>query len=301
MAPPPCSHVPMSARVRLNQAWSSAAGWALAEGRLRNPWWRFACGNVMSDAGFTELAGPRVALRRFHPGDVATFVAYRSSEQVARFQSWDAPYTREEGERFIREIARDNPGTAGGWFQFAVGLRATGQLIGDCAAMPQAGDPRQCEIGFTIAPDYQGRGYATEAVRLLLDYLFTERGKHRIAACCNPGNAASASTLPGCRSRWQVTSRPPAIGVTRSARSRSKPACPAIASPPAGSLPACSVRELVPGPRDPVMPGAGRTPAWPGTSMQPPRQVADLDGQPGPARSAGTPAIAGTVAASTPP
>ena len=81
------------------------------------------------------------------------------------------------------------------WFQFAVGLRATGQLIGDCAAMPQAGDPRQCEIGFTIAPDYQGRGYATEAVRLLLNYLFTERGKHRITAYCDPRNAASVALL----------------------------------------------------------------------------------------------------------
>jgi len=48
-------------------------------------------GDVMPDEGFTELAGPRVALRRFHPDDVAKFVAYRSSEQVARFQSWDAP------------------------------------------------------------------------------------------------------------------------------------------------------------------------------------------------------------------
>ena len=45
----------------------------------------------MPDVGFTEMAGPRVALRRFHLGDVAEFVAYRSSEQVARFQSWDGP------------------------------------------------------------------------------------------------------------------------------------------------------------------------------------------------------------------
>ena len=95
----------------------------------------------MPDEGFTELAGSRVALRRFHPGDLATFVAYRSSEQVARFQSWDSPYPREAGERFIQQIARDHPDTAGEWFQFAVGLQATGQLIGDCAAMPQAADP----------------------------------------------------------------------------------------------------------------------------------------------------------------
>jgi RimJ/RimL family protein N-acetyltransferase len=52
----------------------------------------------MPDEGFTELSGPRVALRRFHPDDLAKFVAYRSSEQVGRFQSWDAPYPRDEGE-----------------------------------------------------------------------------------------------------------------------------------------------------------------------------------------------------------
>ncbi|MGE5134935.1 MAG: GNAT family N-acetyltransferase, partial [Gemmatimonadota bacterium] len=55
--------------------------------------------------------------------------------------------------------------------------------------------PRQCEIGFTIAPEYQGRGYATEATRLLAGYLFAERGKHRVSARCDPRNTASAAVL----------------------------------------------------------------------------------------------------------
>jgi len=149
----------------------------------------------MPDESFTELAGERVVLRRFQPGDVTEFVAYRSSPAVARYQSWDAPYPREEGERFAQAIAQDHPDTAGEWFQFAVALRATGQLIGDCAAMPLADDPRQCEIGFTLAERYQGHGYATEAARLLVGYLFTARGKHRIAASCDARNAASAAVL----------------------------------------------------------------------------------------------------------
>jgi RimJ/RimL family protein N-acetyltransferase len=149
----------------------------------------------MPDESFTELAGERVVLRRFHPEDLTEFVAYRSTPAVARYQSWDAPYPREEGERFIREIAKDHPDTPGEWFQFAVALRATGQLIGDCAAMPHADDPSQCEIGFTLAERYQGHGYATEAVRLLIGYLFTVRGKHRIIAYCDARNAPSAAVL----------------------------------------------------------------------------------------------------------
>ena len=149
----------------------------------------------MPDEGFTELTGPRVALRRFQRADVAAFVAYRSSAEVARYQNWDAPYPREEGERFVQEVQRQHPDTAGEWYQFAVALRATGELIGDCAAMPHADDPRQCDIGYTIAPAHQGRGYATEAARLLVGYLFTARGKHRIAAWCDPRNAASVAVL----------------------------------------------------------------------------------------------------------
>jgi len=148
----------------------------------------------MPDVSFTELRGRRVVLRRFQPRDVAAFVAYRSRPEVARYQSWDAPYPAEEGERFVREMMTRDPDTPGEWFQFAVALRQTGQLIGDCAAVPQADDPRQCEIGFTIAPAYQGYGYATEAVRLLVGYLFGS-DKHRITASCDVRNAASVAVL----------------------------------------------------------------------------------------------------------
>jgi RimJ/RimL family protein N-acetyltransferase len=149
----------------------------------------------MPDEGFTELAGQHVALRRFRLGDVPEFVAYRSSAEVARFQSWDAPYPAEAGNRFVRQMMRRHPDTAGQWFQFAVVLRATGKLVGDCAALPRADDPRQCEIGFTIGGEHQGRGYATESARLLVDYLANVRGKHRITACCDARNAASVAVL----------------------------------------------------------------------------------------------------------
>jgi aminoglycoside 6'-N-acetyltransferase len=70
-----------------------------------------------------------------------------------------------------------------------------GVAIGDCAALPHADDPRQCDVGFTISPEHQGHGYATEAVGLLLAYLFTARGKHRMTAYCDSRNVASVALL----------------------------------------------------------------------------------------------------------
>lgn len=149
----------------------------------------------MPDEGFTELVAARVALRRFHPGDLDAFVAYRSSASVARYQSWDAPYPRAAGERFISEMMARQPDTAGEWFQFAVIRRSTGELIGDCAARPDRDDPRQVEIGCTIAAAHQGHGYATEGARRLLGYLFGPRAKHRVTACCDARNQASVGVL----------------------------------------------------------------------------------------------------------
>jgi RimJ/RimL family protein N-acetyltransferase len=149
----------------------------------------------MPDEGFTELPAERVVLRRFQPGDVDTFVAYRSLVEVARYQSWEAPYPRAAGEDFIRQMLARHPDTPGEWFQYAVVLRSTGALIGDCGAGPNGDDVRQAEIGFTIAPEYQGRRFAAEAAHALLDYLFRSRGKHRVVACCDPRNVASARVL----------------------------------------------------------------------------------------------------------
>ena len=61
--------------------------------------------------------------------------------------------------------------------------------------LTRRGDAVEFDIGFTISPGHQGGGYATEAVRLLLAYLFTTRGKHRAIAYCDPRNAASVALL----------------------------------------------------------------------------------------------------------
>ncbi len=149
----------------------------------------------MPDPDFTEIVSARIALRRFTLADLDTFVAYRSDPLVARYQSWDAPYPRQAAEQAIAEMLGTDPDTPGQWFQFAMTLWSTGELIGDVASATDADDERQAEIGFTVRPEYQGHGYATEAARLLLGYLFGTRGKHRVRAECDARNAPSAAVL----------------------------------------------------------------------------------------------------------
>jgi RimJ/RimL family protein N-acetyltransferase len=150
---------------------------------------------IVPDAAFTELVSERLILRRFRRGDAAAFAAYRTVPEVAAFQSWDAPYSLEQAEQFVRGLETADPDTPGAWFQLAATARQDGTLVGDCGASVALGDPRQVEIGFTIAPEHQGNGYATEAVRRLVDYWFRDRGKHRVTASCDARNIASARVL----------------------------------------------------------------------------------------------------------
>jgi RimJ/RimL family protein N-acetyltransferase len=149
----------------------------------------------MVDAAFRTLTTQRLVVRRFRPEDLDAFVAYRSDPQVARYQGWEAPYPAGQARQFLQQLQDSHPDTPGEWFQFAVALRHTDRLIGDCAAHVRADDLRQAEIGFTVATEHQGHGYATEAVRRLLHYLLIERDKHRVSATCDDRNTRSAAVL----------------------------------------------------------------------------------------------------------
>ena len=139
------------------------------------------------------LLTERLVLRRFRPSDVEAFASYRSDPEVARFQSWAAPVSLAAAASLVEEFAAADPGSPG-WFQYAVELRSERLLIGDVGV--NLHDNRmQAEIGYTFAPGWQGRGYATEAVRAVLDHLFHVKGLHRVSAECDARNVASSRVL----------------------------------------------------------------------------------------------------------
>lgn len=164
----------------------------------------------MPDEGFTVLETPRLLLRRFQPGDLDAFVAYRADPEVARYQGWEAGYSRARGEEFIGWAATADPDTPGEWYQFAIERRQEPRLIGDCGARF---DDDAVEVGFTVAPAYQGQGYATEAVERLLRYIGS-RGHREAVAWCDVENAASRRVLE----RLQFTLRETVDGEHRYTR-----------------------------------------------------------------------------------
>ena len=135
----------------------------------------------------------RLVLRRFRLEDAAALAAYRSVPEVARYQSWTSPYSLDKARYAVQTMVAADPSYPG-WFQYAVELTDGRHLIGD-VGVNLADNLMQAEIGYTLAPDRQGHGYATEAVRAVLDHLFRVQGLHRVSAECDARNTPSARLL----------------------------------------------------------------------------------------------------------
>lgn len=167
-----------------------------------------AVGDILSrmpaDLDFAELRSDRLVIRRFRPEDAVAFAAYRSEPDVARYQSWDA-CTSEEAEAFASEMAASRPGMPGEWFQFAVADPANDELLGDVALCVNADDTSRVELGFTLAPAHQGKGYATEAARAVIAYAFERLGTETVFAIADARNAASIALLERIGMRHTTT------------------------------------------------------------------------------------------------
>lgn len=143
---------------------------------------------------FPEILTDRLALRDLEASDGPRVFSYHKHPDVARFQSW-ATDSVDSVQSYIRSLSAVEPGTPGGWYQAGIFLRDSGKLIGDCGFRVMASDPEQAEVGITLAPEFQGHGYAAEALRVLLNYLLLTLGKHRVFGSVDPRNLGSMKLL----------------------------------------------------------------------------------------------------------
>jgi len=139
--------------------------------------------------------------------------------EVMRYVAWGRPLTAAEVEEFLeRMIARFE---VDGFGQFALERRVDGAVIGRAGLLPldpetwQSGfvrdlGPRaEIELGWTLARDYWGHGYATEAAHLARDWAWNELRLPRLVSVIQHGNDRSvrlAEKLGGRREREIRTS-----------------------------------------------------------------------------------------------
>ena len=131
-----------------------------------------------------ELQTERLVLRPFQPSDVGFLFDRATAPGFGRFVNLPEPYTEADAFRFVARHLERAWGTAPAFV-----ATLDGQPVGDVTTgMYVEG---AVELGWGVHPASWGRGFATEAARAVMRWLFDGRGVDRVFARCNAENAAS--------------------------------------------------------------------------------------------------------------
>jgi len=153
------------------------------------------------------LETPRLRLRRPVMDDAAAiFTAYAQDPEVTRYLVWRPHETVETVREFLRRCAAAwEGGTAFAW---AITGREDGRLLGMVEVRK---DGHRAELGYVLARPHWGRGFATEAVRAVVEWALSDPNIHRVWAVCDVENLPSARVLEkvgmqreGLLRRWTV-------------------------------------------------------------------------------------------------
>lgn len=143
---------------------------------------------------FTPIRTERLLLRPPRAADAVHLAARRSDPEVAEYQNWVAPYPLEHAEAMIAELMELDGPTDDAWWMVSLADPSDVEVFGDLVVhLTQQG--RTAEIGYTLARDAWGKGYAVEATTVLVEYLFETMDVTRIEAMLHPDNPASAMVL----------------------------------------------------------------------------------------------------------
>lgn len=135
------------------------------------------------------LETARLLIRPITLDDKNEIFQYRCDKETNKYQGW-IPEKIDDVATFIGKTAKqiNEPDT---WFQFVVIEKQTQKIIGDLGIHFFDEKNEQVEIGCTLSKDFQNKGYATEAVKRVIDYLFKDLHKHRIITSVDPDNRNS--------------------------------------------------------------------------------------------------------------
>ncbi|MBQ6702486.1 MAG: GNAT family N-acetyltransferase [Clostridia bacterium] len=138
----------------------------------------------------------RLILRKLKVADFEDMYEYSKSDEVTKYLLWrshpDEQYTRDY-LKYIQSRYR-----AGDFFDWALEHKESGKMIGTCGFAKLDYDNNSAEIGYVINPAFWHKGYASEAVKKVIDFGFHTLNLHRIEARYIVGNEFSRKVMEKC-------------------------------------------------------------------------------------------------------
>jgi RimJ/RimL family protein N-acetyltransferase len=141
------------------------------------------------------LRTERLVLRQFGPGDLEPLLVFHADPEAVRY----VPFPPRDRAAVASVLERKTSSTGftveGDLVELAVTLAGAGTLVGDVLLALRSLEHQTVEVGYIFAPGHGGQGYATEAVRALLDLAFGPLGARRVTARVDARNVRSRALL----------------------------------------------------------------------------------------------------------
>ncbi len=138
---------------------------------------------------FPVLQTERLVLRRITQDDTVDFFKLRSNKTIMALLDKN-PHPNTETTKQLIDIIENNINTNTS-ITWALCLKTNNMMIGDFGFHVLDIYNHRAEIGYALLPQFQNYGYASEAVKEMLNYVFTELNLHSIEANINPTNLES--------------------------------------------------------------------------------------------------------------
>lgn len=134
-----------------------------------------------------------ITLRPWRPDDWRAVFDACQDEQIARFVPIPLPYTEDAAHGFISRC--EDEWANGRERPFAIADATTDEVLG--AITRHAPSGHRAEFGYWVAPGARGRGVATRALRLIVDWTLATTDLVRLDLYTHPENHASGRVALG--------------------------------------------------------------------------------------------------------
>jgi ribosomal-protein-alanine N-acetyltransferase len=143
----------------------------------------------------SSIETERLIIRRHIPQDFKPMRSFFSDEEATRLLDMTPEQKTEEATCSLLDAVISSYDAEEPIFAMAIVTKEGGKFVGSCGMAPDDLEPGEIQIFYVILPEYQGRGFASEAAAGLVKYAFSTLGVERLVASMATENAASVKVV----------------------------------------------------------------------------------------------------------
>ena len=154
--------------------------------------------------GTQRIETARLILRQAIPEDAKPmFRNWASDPEVTKYLTWPTHENQETTDFVVNLWLSDYEKPDN--YQWMIVPRELGEPIGTISVVRLEDKVREAEIGYCIGRNWWHRGFVSEALSAVIDFLFAEVGMDRVSATHDVNNPNSGAVMRKCGMKYEGT------------------------------------------------------------------------------------------------